>query len=92
VHASQAEQVRGNSAARGYDHRWRARRRVWLMGHPLCVNCEQRGIVKAATDVDHVVALSAGGANDEGNYQSLCHECHSIKTVREDGGFVGRAL
>jgi 5-methylcytosine-specific restriction protein A len=24
---------------------------------------------------------------DSSNWQPLCHECHSSKTAREDGGF-----
>lgn len=87
VHASQGEKERGNSAKRGYDGRWRKRRRAWLAEHPLCTNCKLRGIIEAATDVDHVKPLRAGGKDDESNYQSLCHRCHSRKTALEDGGF-----
>lgn len=92
VHARQAEQSRRESREEDfkYDHRWRKRRRAWLSANPSCVSCKARGIVKAATDVDHVVPLSAGGVNDESNYQSLCHDCHSAKTALEDGGFGRR--
>lgn len=92
MHASQAEKAR-REAREGefkYDGQWRKRRRAWLSEHPLCASCQRRGIVKPATDVDHVIALSAGGLDDEINYESKCHECHSYKTATEDGGF-GRA-
>jgi len=45
-----------------------------------------------ATDIDHIVPhrgnwfLFIGGTDYE-NLQGLCHEHHSIKTAREDGGF-----
>jgi len=55
------------------------------MAHPTCAECARRGFGKAATDVDHLVPLSVGGADDESNYESKCHECHSAKTAREDG-------
>ena len=58
----------------------------WLEAHPTCSECARRGLVTAATDLDHLVPLSAGWADDEGNYESKGHECHSAKTVREDGG------
>ena len=86
AHSAQVEAARGNSAARGYDRRWRKRRRRWLMAHPTCPECARRGFGKAATDVDHLVPLSAGGADYESNCESKCHECHSAKTAREDGG------
>ncbi len=89
AHASEAEAKRRERRADGfkYDRNWRKRRRAWLTEHPTCANCARQGFVKAATDVDHVVPLAAGGGDDESNYQSLCHECHSERTAREDGGF-----
>ncbi len=40
-------------------------------------------MVSAAEEVDHVVPLWAGGADDESNYQSLCSPCHKVKTASE---------
>lgn len=42
------------------------------------------GRVKPATDVDH--ADGDPGNNMRSNLQSLCHECHSTKTMRERNG------
>src|SRR5262249_62268313 len=83
-HRQANERERGTSAERGYGYRWRQRRAAWLRAHPLCAHCEEHGIVKAATDVDHIIALRNGGADDESNYQSLCHECYSIKEAPEN--------
>lgn len=61
------------------------RRASWLRKHPLCCKCEADGRVKAATDLDHVVPLSKGGADDETNFQSLCSEHHKAKTAVDMG-------
>ncbi|WP_407280595.1 HNH endonuclease signature motif containing protein [Aromatoleum evansii] len=63
---------------------WMKRRACWLREHPLCVECEKLGLVTAATEVDHVVALADGGADDDSNLQSLCGDCHKVKTAREN--------
>ena len=45
------------------------------------------GVIASATDVDHIVPIADGGAPlDQANLQSLCHECHSRKTIAENGG------
>lgn len=66
------------------------RRLRWLNEHPLCVHCEQRGRVSAAAEVDHVVPLSEGGADDDSNLQSLCVPCHKEKTAREQAERFGK--
>lgn len=71
-----------------YDRRaWRRRSKAQLSEEPLCKHCLERGIVKAADHADHVIPHRG----DEelfwyGELQSLCHECHSTKTVLEQGG------
>ena len=53
---------------------------------PLCRHCLDRGEVKPATDVDHVKPHK--GDPDlfwHGQLQSLCKECHSVKTAQEQG-------
>lgn len=80
---------RGSSTARGYGARWRKLRDSFLRTYPLCADPDQRhaGQVRPATDVDHIVARAQGGHDTWENLQSLCHECHSAKTVAENGGF-----
>ncbi len=50
----------GNSASaddgQGYD--WQKMRRQHLLYHPLCADCEARGVTKLAKDVDHVVPIA----------------------------------
>ncbi len=62
---------------------WMRRRSMWLRAHPLCLACQSKGRVEAATQVDHVVPLWKGGADHESNYQSLCEPCHKDKTALE---------
>lgn len=61
-------------------------RSVWLMQHPLCILCQQEGRVTMATEVDHIVPLFKGGADEPTNLQSLCAEHHRIKT-NDDMGY-----
>lgn len=84
----------GSSAARGYGYKWQRIRARILAAHPLCVECEKRGIIKLATDVDHIRPHKGNPFLmwDEDNLQPLCHECHSRKTAREDGGFGNDVL
>lgn len=56
-----------------------------LRANPLCVMCSARGIYRAATQVDHVVALANGGADDDSNRQGLCDDCHAVKTAHDLG-------
>lgn len=57
--------------------------------HPLCVHCQRSGRVSVAAEVDHIVPLHQGGADDETNLQSLCAPCHQAKTAREAAGRGG---
>lgn len=54
-----------------------------LSERPLCVACERQGRVAAATELDHVVPLWAGGTDDEHNLQGLCRACHAEKSADE---------
>lgn len=68
---------------------WRKLRAQQLCDEPLCRHCKARGVLKFATDVDHVTPIANGGAElDQSNLQSLCHTCHSQKTRSENGGNV----
>jgi 5-methylcytosine-specific restriction protein A len=91
--ASTTEKRRGSSASRGYGYKWQLARAAFLKMNPLCVDPsrEHLGRVKAATDVDHIIPHRGDEKLfwDRKNWQGLCHECHSSKTAREDGGFGG---
>ena len=75
---------------RVYDLRvWKQVRIAQLVREPMCRHCALRGIHRPATDVDHIVRIADGGDwFDPENLQSLCHECHAMKTAREEGKTV----
>ena len=77
--------VRGSSAGRGYDARWRAARAAYLQQHPLCAWCADRDVIKAAEVVDHIVPHNGDRQTfwNTDNWQSLCKQCHDRKTTRE---------
>lgn len=64
--------------------------RAWVLRlNPLCVRCQQQGIVRLATEVDHIIPLYRGGSESYDNRQGLCDECHKAKTI-EDMGYKAR--
>ena len=84
-----ADRLRLSPQARGYTSAWRRASKAFLIAHPLCAECAKHGITKPATEVDHIIPHKGNKDLfwDQDNWQSLCHECHSRKTVKEDGGF-----
>lgn len=60
-------------------------RNAVLSREPLCRACYAKGRYTAATELDHIIPLHAGGTNDASNLQPLCRECHQAKTVRDMG-------
>jgi len=66
-------------AGRFYNkQQWRRLRRQQLQRQPLCVLCEELGDLVPASQVDHVRAISDGGAPaDLNNLRSLCASCHT---------------
>ena len=79
---------RSSSTARGYGYKWQKLRDVYIKENPLCVDPFSRhgDRVVVAEEIDHKVPLSSGGSNEWGNLQSLCRECHRIKTLGESFG------
>ena len=75
-----------SAAARGYGKAWQKARARYLASHPLCVECMKEGRYEKATDVDHIIPHRGDRKLfwDEGNWQALCHRCHSVKTRRDD--------
>jgi 5-methylcytosine-specific restriction protein A len=96
-----SDRERGNSHQRGYTWEWRKYAKAWLRAHPLCGDrrdgrsvehsqCRREGRNVLGSDVDHIQAVDGPGDPrfwDDGNHQTLCHVCHSVKTSTEDGGF-----
>ncbi|WPC65272.1 HNH endonuclease signature motif containing protein [Rhodoferax ferrireducens] len=59
---------------------WRTLRALVLSDQPLCEHCaDDYGNVVPATDVDHIDNDPTNNSRD--NLSSLCHACHSKKTM-----------
>jgi 5-methylcytosine-specific restriction protein A len=82
--ARERELRRGSSYDRGYDRRWQRVRLGFLQDHPLCMDCDAKGIVTVATEAHHVakVADRPELRLDPANLRALCHDCHAIRTGR----------
>lgn len=65
---------------------WRRLRAYVLNESPLCEHCAARGLVEAATDVDH--ADNDPTNNSMANLVSMCAACHSKKTQADMGKSV----
>ncbi len=77
--------VQASNSERGYNHRWNKARVVFLAKHPLCRDCERRGLLTPATVVDHIQPHRGDYELfwDSDNWQPLCATCHGRKTLAE---------
>lgn len=84
----QKDRERGTAHQRGYDARWEKERTKFLDENPLCADHRKRGLVEAATVVDHIVPHKGDQVLfwDKNNWQPLCKSCHDRKTATEDKG------
>lgn len=75
---------RRTARERGYNARWEKASKAFLRINYLCRACCRLGRVRQATCVDHVIPHRGdeGLFWDEGNWQSLCKDCHDAKTAR----------
>lgn len=88
VRGTEASSIPRRSAhARGYTRKWRNERGTgaadaFLREHPLCADCERRGLIVAAVHVDHIRPHRGNMTLfwNEANWQSLCACCHAVKT------------
>jgi 5-methylcytosine-specific restriction endonuclease McrA len=73
---------------RFYDSRlWQDTRDAKLRRDPLCQSCAVDNLCTPAREVDHRIALAAGGHRTaDCNLVSLCTPCHSRKTMAERNG------
>lgn len=67
---------------------WKRARTTQLSRQPLCQACASTGRVSIATDVDHLFAWNQIGdeAFAVNILQSLCKNCHTVKTGLEQQG------
>lgn len=76
---------RGSARERGYDAVWSKLAKMQMVKEPLCRRCLDNKIIKDADLIDHKVPIVVDPTRrlDPSNLQSLCYQCHSIKTVED---------
>ena len=67
---------------------WRRKRALILIRDEY--TCQKCGTVTLDLEVDHIVNLAQGGADDDSNLQALCVPCHKVKTAAESALGSGR--
>lgn len=79
--------------SRGYGAAWdKLRLRILARDLHLCQPCKRKGRATPATQVDHIVPKAKGGTDDEANCQSICADCHMVKTAVENRGKLKQAI
>lgn len=65
---------------------WRKGRLIFLRQHPLCQRCMAKGIVTAATVVNHVVPHKGNLQRffDQGNWEAICAPHHDRDAQSEE--------
>ncbi len=77
----------GSTTQRGYGWHWQKLRETILTRDSyLCIPCRAKGNITPAEEVDHIKGKAQGGSDEPENLQSICKECHAIKTTKENGG------
>ena len=86
LHPRRPYGTRTSRQARGYGAAWeRLRREVLAQAGRVC-QLAGPGCTHHATQVDHVVPRSQGGADTLDNLQAVCAACHATKTGRQAAG------
>jgi 5-methylcytosine-specific restriction protein A len=82
-----------SSTSRGYDYAWQKLRLAVLeRDFYLCQPCKKVGRITEAKQVDHIInkaECKKRGLNTDflDNLQSICVDCHKLKTQKESGKF-----
>lgn len=78
--------VRERSDNLYHTSRWTRLSKEWRRSHPLCAECQRKGIIKAADVADHIIPWPVCGNDgfyDRNNLQSLCEACNHEKGQRD---------
>ena len=71
---------RPSSSQRGYDLRWAKFRRWYVDRHPLCEECQAKGIVRPMEELHHIIPVAKRPDLRLAveNIVSLCRSCHAV--------------
>lgn len=82
-----------STTERGYGWRWQQlRKRILARDKHLCQSCKRKGRITAGNEVDHKLAKSKGGTDDESNLECICTPCHIAKSAADRGAKLKRAV
>jgi 5-methylcytosine-specific restriction protein A len=77
-------QERGTRQQRGYGAAWdRLRLCILKRDYHLCQPCLRAERISHASIVDHVTPKAEGGSDEPDNLQTICADCHRVKTQAE---------
>jgi len=68
---------RDPAVRRRYGRAWKRIRDKYVLEHPLCEQCQEKGLLVPTEEVHHKVPLSEGGTHARSNLIALCKSCHS---------------
>ncbi len=87
---AQWQRRKGSSSQRGYGTDWRKLRFMILeRDNHLCQEHLRQGVIKAGNHVDHIIPKAQNGTDDPNNLQTLCKDCHQLKTAAEGHRYPG---
>lgn len=74
--------------------RWKAIRAAQLRSHPMCWQCEERGVAMPATVCNHAERHNGDPVKFWiGPFNSMCKDCHDVDQQRiEHGGKARQAV
>ncbi len=64
-----------------------ARKFVFERNNYQCQGCHKIDLTAKSLQVDHIIPLAQGGANDLSNFQTLCAKCNREKSAKIDPRF-----
>ena len=80
----ESNQQRPETDRRYGSGRWKKLRAYKLRNDPLCESCKAKGHTLSAVLVDHIRPVRDGGPMWVlNNLQSLCRQCHAVKTAND---------
>ena len=68
---------RDKAVRRRYGRAWKRIRDKYVLEHPFCEMCYERGILVPVDEVHHKLPLAEGGTHARSNLVSLCKSCHA---------------
>lgn len=74
------------------DSRWRKFSKAFKQRHPLCIDCDKKGIVTQTEVTDHKIRYVEGGPGFDLNnlkdkdFEPRCAKCHNSRSGRQSHG------